>query len=110
MKIITVIAEQVSAEALNTALPADGVISVTVSETQSFSRTATSAGSYPGVKVPQHFTPAFRVELEVENSAVDRVLDGIAFTRSAGLFGKTRVRLSDGSAIDDFATARSQAA
>ena len=110
MKIITVIAEQVSAEALNTALPAEGVISVTVSETQSFSRTATSVGSYRGVKVPQHFTPVFRVELEVENSAVDQVLEGIAFTRSAGLFGETRVRLSDGSAINDFAAARPLAA
>ena len=110
MKIITVIAQQVSADALNAALPADGIISVTVSETQSFNRTATSVGSYLGVKVPEHFTRIFRVEIEVEDTAVDQVIEGIAFARSAGLFGDARVRLSDGSAIGVFAAARSLAA
>lgn len=110
MKIITVIAQQVSADALNAALPFDGIASVTVGETQSFSRTAVSVGSYRGVKVPQHFTPMFRVELEVEDAAVGATIDGIAFARSAGLFGDARVRLSDGSAIDVFMPARTRAA
>lgn len=110
MKIITVIAQQLSPDALNAALPADGVIAVTVSETQSFSRTASSVGSYRGVKVPQHFTPNVRIEFEVEDAAVARVIDGIAFARTAGLFGDARVRLSEGSAIDVFASTRAQAA
>lgn len=110
MKIITITAEQVSPEALNTALPADGVISVTVSETQSFSRTAISAGYYRGVKMPQHFTPVFRVEVEVEDFAVERVIDSIAFARSAGLFGTVRARLTEAPAIDVFATGRTLAA
>jgi nitrogen regulatory protein PII len=110
MKIITITAQQMSADALSTALPADGVIAVTVSETQSFSRTATSVASYRGVKVPQHFTPIFRIEVEVEDTAVDQVIEGIAFARTAGLFGDARVRLSDGSAVDVFASARSLAA
>lgn len=110
MKIITVIAQQVSPEALNAALPADGLVAVTVTETQSFSRTAASVGSYRGVKVAQHFTPNFRIEIEVEDTAVGMAIDGIAFARSAGLFGDARVRLSDGSAVDDFASTRSQAA
>lgn len=110
MKIITIIAQQVSAEALNAALPTDGVIAVTVNETQSFRRTATSAGSYRGVKVPQHFTPNVRIELEVEDVAVTRVIEGIALARTAGLFGAARVRLSEGSAIDVFTPARAQAA
>ena len=110
MKIITITAQQMSADALNTALPPEGVISVTVSETQSFSRTATSVGCYRGVRVPQHFTPIFRVELEVEETAVDRVIEGIAFARTAGLFGQARVRMSDSSTIDVFAAACSLAA
>lgn len=110
MKIITIIAQQASAEALSASLPNDGVIAVTVSETQSFSRTATSAGSYRGVKVPQHFTPNVRIELEVEDAAVTRVIEGIASARTAGLFGDARVRLSEGSAIDVLTTARPQAA
>ena len=110
MKILTVIAQQVSAEALNAALPADGVICVTVSETQSFSRTATTVGSYRGVKLPQHFTPVFRIEVLVEDDAIGQVIDGFSFARSAGLFGQTRVRLSTESALEVFATTRSRAA
>ncbi len=107
MKIITMIAEQVSPEALNAALPADGIIAVTVTETRSFSRTAASVGSYRGAKVAEHFTPDFRIELEVEDTAVGAALEGIAFARSAGLLGDARVRLSDCVSVDVFATARS---
>ena len=110
MKIITVIAQQVSAEALNAALPADGVIAVTVSETQSFSRTATTVGSYRGVKLPQHFTPIFRIDIEVEDTALDQAIEGIAFVRGAGLLGDARVRFSEGVTVDLVATARSLAA
>lgn len=110
MKIVTIIAQQVSADALNAALPFDGVLSVTATETQSFSRSAVSVGSYRGVKIPQHFTPTVRIEIEVEDIAVGAVIDGIAFARSAGLFGDARVRLSEGSAIDLMAVAGAQAA
>ena len=110
MKIITVIAQQVSAEALNAAMPADGIVSVTVSETQSFSRTATGVGSYRGVKVPQHFTPIFRIELLVEDTAADQVIDGIAFARGAGLLGQAHAWVSAESAVDVFSAARSLAA
>ena len=103
MKIITVIAQQVSADALNAALPAGGVISVTVSETQSFSRTPTTVGSYRGVKMPQHFTSIFRIEILVEDAAADQVIEGIAFTRGAGLLGDARAWVS-AEATDLFAT------
>lgn len=110
MKIITVIAQQVSAEALNDALPADGVVSVTVSETQTFSRTAVSVGSYRGVKVPQHFTPVVRIEVVVEDAALDPAVEGIAFVRSAGLLGDARVRVSEEWAIEGLAAVPSFAA
>ena len=110
MKIITVIAQQVSAEALNAALPAEGIIAVTVAETASFSRTATSVGSYRGVKVPQHFTPIFRIELLVEDTAAGQVIEGVAFARGAGLLGAAHAWVSAESAVDVFSAARSLAA
>lgn len=109
MKIITVIAEQISPVALNAALPPAGVVSVTVSEAQSFSRTSRTIGSYRGVKIPQHFRPVFRIELVVEDSAVERVVDGIAFARGAGLLGDASARVSAESAVDAF-SARTPAA
>lgn len=104
MQIITVIASQLSAEALSTALPADGVISVTVAETRAFTRVATSVQSYRRVKVPNHFTPVFRIEVAVEDDAVARVTEGIAFARGAGLLGDARAWVS-AQAEDLFASA-----
>lgn len=104
MQIITVIASQVSADALSTALPADGVISVTVAETQAFTRSATSVQSYRGVKMPNHFTAVFRIEVAAEDDAVESVMDGIAFARGAGLLGDAQAWVS-AQAADLFAAA-----
>ena len=86
MKILTVIAQQVSAEALNAALPAEGVICVTVSETQSFSRTPTTVGSYRGVKLPQHFTPVFRIEVLIEDEEGNEMV--LAYLNTGQFFGE----------------------
>ena len=102
MKIITVIAEQVSPQALSTALPADGVVAVTITETQSFSRTATSVQSYRGVKLANHVTTAFRIEMTVEDDAAEQVIERISFARGAGLLGDARAWVS-AAATDLFA-------
>lgn len=94
MKVITVVADQISPEALSTALPADGIVSVTVDETQSFNRIASTVESYRGRKVAKHVTAAYRVEIVVEDAAVGAVIDGIAFVRGAGLLGDARAWIS----------------
>lgn len=70
MKIITVIAEQITPESLSTALPAEGVVSVTVNETQSFTRSAVAVETYRGRKIAKHITTAYRVEIVAEDYAV----------------------------------------
>ena len=105
MKTITIIAAQISAEALTTALPADGVVSVTVTEAQTFSRTGITVESYRGRKIAQHFSAGYRIEVVVEDSAVDRVIEGVAFARSAGLLGDARAYVSAHSTTDLFAAA-----
>ncbi|MCW1958774.1 MAG: hypothetical protein KIH64_009555 [Mycobacterium sp.] len=94
MKIITVIADQISPEALSTALPYEGVVSVTVNETQSFSRSAIAVESYRGRKIAKHITTAYRIEIVAEDTAVPSVVDGIAFARGAGLLGDARAWIS----------------
>jgi nitrogen regulatory protein P-II 1 len=94
MKIITVIAEQVSPEALKAALPVDGIHAVTIDETQSFTRTPASVESYRGRKVAKHVTTIYRVEVVADDDAVQRVVDGIAFARGAGLLGNARAWIS----------------
>lgn len=94
MKIITVIADQISPEALSTALPYEGVVSVTVNETQSFSRSAIAVESYRGRKIAKHITTAYRIEIVAEDTAAPSVVDGIAFARGAGLLGDARAWIS----------------
>lgn len=109
MKIITVIAEYVSPEALNAALPTDGIHAVTINETQSFTRTPASVESYRGRKVAKHVTTVYRVEILAEDDKVQRIVDGIAFARGAGLLGNARAWIS-AEATDVFATAPLRAA
>lgn len=103
MKLITIVAEKISAEALSAALPTEGVTSVTVSETQSFSRKATAVESYRGRKIAQHFTTVYRVEVAVEDDALDAVISGIAFARGAGLLGDAKAWVTPEPADDLFA-------
>ena len=94
MKIITVVAEQVSPEALNAALPVDGIHAVTIDETQSFTRTPATIESYRGRKVANHVTTVYRVEIVADDDAVQRIVDGVAFARGAGLLGNARAWIS----------------
>jgi nitrogen regulatory protein P-II 1 len=105
VKFITVIADQMSDKALAIALPAEGVTSVTVTESRAFSRSATAVESYRGRKIERHFSTVYRVELVVEDEAANRVIEGIAFARSAGLLGTAQAWVSANSAIELFGAA-----
>lgn len=94
MKIITIVAEQISPEALSAALPTEGVVSVTVAATRTFSRNATAVESYRGRKIAQHFSEVYRIEVAVEDTAADAVIAGVAFARGAGLLGDAQAWIS----------------
>lgn len=108
MKIVTVIAEQVSPDALNAALPTEGIQAVTIDQTQSYTRTPASIESYRGRKIAKHVTTVQRVQIVADDEAVQRVVDGIAFARGAGLLGNARAWIS-AEASDLFATATARA-
>lgn len=94
MKIITIVAETLSADALSTALPAEGIASVTVTQVQTFNRTASSVQSYRGRQIAQHFNNTYRVEVAVDDGAADAVIAGVAFARGAGLLGNAQAWVS----------------
>lgn len=85
MKTITIIAEQVTDRALTAALPAQGIESMTVSRTP-ISRDAVAGRTYRSFRNPDRFAPNYRIELIVDDSAVETVFDGISFAYGAGLF------------------------
>ncbi|MGI9124617.1 MAG: hypothetical protein ACR2JM_07680 [Mycobacterium sp.] len=103
MQIITLIADRITADALSTALPAQGIVAVTVNETSLFSPEAASVETYRGRTIAKHVTTAFRIEITAEDTAVDQVIAGIAFARGAGLLGDARAWIS-ATATDLFAT------
>ena len=94
MKIITIVAEQISADALSTALPAEGIASVTVTQTRSFSPAARTVESYRGRKIANHFVDVYRVEVAADDAVADAVIAGVAFARGAGLLGDARAWVS----------------
>lgn len=111
MKIITLIAEQISPTALSAALPKHGVASVTVTATESFSTTAPTVQYYRGRAIAQHASKVYRVEIVADDNAVENISAGIEFARSAGLLGAATAWVSaqatDLFAAPDVAMARS---
>lgn len=85
MKNITIITEQISEQALAAALPTEGIASVTVSS-QGSARRGLIAADHRVFFNPNRFSPIYRVDLVVEDDAVDTVFDGISFAYGAGLF------------------------
>ncbi len=67
------------------ALPADGVASVTISPRGRARRDSATADRRVFCN-PTRFNPVYRVDLVVEDDAVETVFDGISFAYGAGLF------------------------
>ena len=82
MKTITIIAEEISEQALAAALPLRGVTSVTVSRRGAHR----PIEGYRSFRNPNRFSPSYRVEVIVDDDAVDTVFEGISFAYGAGLF------------------------
>ncbi|MCB0939195.1 MAG: hypothetical protein KDB72_03030 [Mycobacterium sp.] len=87
MKSITIITEQVSAKALAAAMPTTGVASVFVNPNPAATpRDHRSMESYQALRNPRRFRPDYRIDVVVDDDAVDAVFDGVSFAYGAGLF------------------------
>lgn len=95
MKNITIIAEQISDTALAAAIPADGIGSVTVSRSGGVRGDAVSSDTYRSFRNPNRFRGEYRVDLVVDDAAVDAVFDGIAIAYEAGFFSDAEVWVND---------------
>lgn len=94
MKTITIITEGVSDRALTAALPAEGIASVTVHTDAASRGGMAEAGTLRSFRNPRRFSPRYRVELVVDDTAVESVFDGISFAYGAGLFSDAEVWVS----------------
>jgi nitrogen regulatory protein PII len=91
MKTITIVAERVTDQALAAAVPARGVASVKVRANRADvvrggKGDAATITGYQSFRNPSRFNPAVRIDLLVDDDAVETVFDGVSFAYAAGIF------------------------
>ena len=90
MRTITIITEQVSDRTLKAAVPPRGVASVRISANNS-GVTDIDAATYRSFRNPDRFKANYRIEMVVEDNAVDTVFDAVSFAYGVGLLGDSEM-------------------
>jgi len=91
MKLITAIVKPFKLDDVKEALKAAGVQGITVSEVKGFGRQGGHTETYRGSEYQIDFVPKMRIELVVEDSALERTLDVIREAASTGKIGDGKI-------------------
>ena len=94
MKLITAIIKPFKLEDVKEALTAFGITGMTVSEASGFGRQGGHTEVYRGAEYAVDFVPKVRVEVVVDDAAVDRVVDVIVAAARTGKIGDGKVWVS----------------
>ena len=91
MKLITAIVKPFKLDDVKAAVEAVGAKGMTVTETQGFGRQKGHTEVYRGAEYEVDFVPKIRVEVLVDDTQVDEVVDAIVTTASTGKIGDGKV-------------------
>lgn len=91
MKLITAIVKPPRVDEIKNALQANGILGMTVSEASGFGRQKGHKEVYRGAEYTVDLIPKIRIEVLVDDSDLDRVLDLIVKTASTGAIGDGKV-------------------
>ncbi|MEU4803482.1 P-II family nitrogen regulator [Actinosynnema sp. NPDC023587] len=91
MKLVTAIIKPFTLDEVKTALEQLGVLGMTVSEVQGFGRQKGHTEVYRGAEYAVDFVPKLRVEVLIEDEAVDKVLDAVVAAARTGKIGDGKV-------------------
>ena len=94
MKLITAIIKPFTLDDVKAALEQVGVLGMTVSEVQGYGRQKGHTEVYRGAEYSVDFVPKVRVEVVVDDSAVDKVVDVIVQAARTGKIGDGKVWVS----------------
>ena len=94
MKLITAIVKPFTLEDVKTGLEQAGILGMTVSEVQGYGRQKGHTEVYRGAEYSVDFVPKVRVEVVVDDSAVDKVVDVIVQAARTGKIGDGKVWVS----------------
>jgi len=95
MKLITAIVKPFKLDDVKDALKAAGVQGITVSEVRGFGRQGGHSETYRGAEYKIDFVPKVRLELVVDDSAVDGVVNAIKAAASTGKIGDGKIWVTD---------------
>jgi nitrogen regulatory protein P-II 1 len=95
MKLVTAIIKPFKLDEVKAALKDAGVASLTVDEVRGFGRQGGHTETYRGSEYIIDFLPKVRVELVIDDDAVDRVIDAIVESARTGKVGDGKVWVTD---------------
>ena len=91
MKLVTAIVKPFVLEDVKGALEQIGVLGMTVSEVQGYGRQKGHTEVYRGAEYSVDFVPKVRIEVVVDDSIVDKVVDSIVRAARTGKIGDGKV-------------------
>jgi nitrogen regulatory protein P-II 1 len=94
MKLVTAIVKPFTLDDVKTALEEAGVLGMTVSEIQGYGRQKGHTEVYRGAEYSVDFVPKVRIEVVIDDSIVDKVVDAIVGSARTGKIGDGKVWVS----------------
>src|SRR5215475_11407422 len=89
--LVTAIIKPFKLEEVKEALRSAGVMGLTVSEVQGYGRQGGKTETFRGSEYKVDFVPKVKVEVLVDSSDVDKIIDMIAFNARTGQIGDGKV-------------------
>ena len=94
MQLITAIVKPFKLDDVKDALKAANIQGITVSEVRGFGRQGGHTETYRGAEYKIDFVPKVRLEIVVDNSEVDRVVEAIKAAATTGKIGDGKISLA----------------
>ncbi|GAA3461784.1 MULTISPECIES: P-II family nitrogen regulator [Saccharothrix] len=91
MKLVTAIIKPFTLDDVKTSLEQLGVLGMTVSEVQGYGRQKGHTEVYRGAEYAVDFVPKLRIEVLIDDAAVDKVLDAVVEAARTGKIGDGKV-------------------
>jgi len=95
MKLITAVIKPFKLDDVKDALKAAGSTGITVSEVRGFGRQGGHTETYRGAEYKIDFVPKVSLEVVVDDSAVDAVVDAITASAATGKIGDGKIWITD---------------
>ncbi len=104
MKLVTAIIKPFKLDEVKEALRAVGISGMTVSEVQGFGRQRGHTEVYRGAEYTVDFVPKIKIELLVDDSAAESVVDTLATAARTDKIGDGKVWITDVDAVQRIRT------